>query len=122
MPAPVRREARLTTDPTAVRGDLRSPSTDPAPVGGELRAPADPGSIGSKLRLPTHPGAIGCNLRRSADPRAVGGKACLRADEARGRKHEGADEGAHGVIDDTARRRGSTSARARIHAPGLCAV
>ena len=53
MPAPVGREARLTTDPTAVRGDLRPPATDPAPVWSELRASADPSAIGGELRLPT---------------------------------------------------------------------
>jgi hypothetical protein len=109
VPAPVGRQAWLTTDPTAVGGDLRPPSTDPTPIGRELRASTDPSSIGSKLRLPTDPRAIGRELRGPpTDPRAVGGKACLRAGEGRGREDQGGDEGAHGDRDDTARQRGAT--------------
>src|SRR5262249_20937141 len=49
MPAAVGCEARLTTDPTPVRCQLRAATADPAAIRCELRAPADPGPIGRQL-------------------------------------------------------------------------
>src|SRR5262245_54412783 len=112
MPAAVGCEARLTADPTAVGGQLGPRPADPAAIRCELRAATDPGTSGRQLGSSTHPRAIGRELRGATpDPRAVGGKACLRADEGGGRKHEGGGEGAHGDRDDTARRCGATSER-----------